>query len=259
MSIRATIRDISTYHHLLSGKKVKTAFASASVYDEELIVQAKKLHAGVYLDRGFISPDHVDAEGIMKIGHDPHQNHSIYFVVSENSEIGHPIIATARQIAATNELGFDSFPILEQARLFPKEKQRIKRGLPQDYVEISGLAKAYGVSSMAPLFLYRAMWHYSLKTEQKYWLMACDVRLYKRLKLLFGPSIRQIGDVTPYMGGDVIPAILDVPSSLAVLSNAMPIVNPINRRIRRAILLFFLEGVESKHTLAIDLDNVLSR
>jgi len=243
----------------LSGKLVNTAFASASIYDEELIIQAKKLHASVYLNRGFISPEHVDTQGVMKIDHDPHQDHATYFVVSENSEIGHPIIATARQISASDELGFDSFPILAQARLFPKDKQHIKGGLPQDYVEISGLAKAHEVSSMAPLFLYRAMWHYSLKTEQKYWLMACDLRLYKRLKLLFGPSIRQIGDITPYMGGDIIPAILDVPSSLAVLSNAIPIVNPLNRRIRRAILVFFLEGLESKHSLAIDLDNVLNR
>jgi len=237
---------------------VKTAFASASIYDEELILKAKKLHASVYLNRGFISLDHLNAQGVLKLDHDPHQFHATYFVVTENSEIGNPIIATARQISATEELGFDSFPILDKARLFPKDKRRIKRGLPQDYVEISGLAKAVGVSSMAPLFLYRAMWHYSLTTEQKYWLMACDVRLYKRLKLLFGPSIRQIGESSLYQGGDVIPAILDIPSSLAVVSNTMPIFNPLNRQIRRAILIFFLEGLESKHSLAIDLDNVLS-
>lgn len=237
------------YHRLLKGNPSNGQFNAVSVYDEDLKLAAKKLHASVYLSRGFISAEHVEETGIMTARHDPHQGHSQYFVVTEPAATGPAVIATARQIFSTPAQGFDSFPIMKLAKLYPVENRQINIGEPQDYVEISGLAKSFGMSSMVPLFLYRTMWHYSLETEQKYWLMACDVRLYKRLKLLFGPSIRQIGDVSQYQGGDVVPAILDVHRSHEVLSSAMPVVNPLNRRIRRSVLAFFLDGLNDKHTL----------
>ncbi len=235
------------YHQLLKGNPGRGQFNAVSVYDEDLKHAAKKLHASVYLSRGFISPEHIEETGIMTAHHDPHQGHSQYFVVTEPASTGPVIIATARQIFSTSAQGFGSFPILKLAKLYDAENRRIIEGSPLDYVEISGLAKALGVSAIVPLFLYRTMWHYSLEMEQKYWLMACDVRLYKRLKLLFGPSIRQIGDVSRYQGGDVVPAILDVHHSHEVLSNAMPIVNPLNRRIRRSVLAFFVDGLNDKH------------
>jgi hypothetical protein len=47
--------------------------------------------------------------------------------------------------------------------------------------------------------------------------MACDVRLYYRLKLLYGPALTKIGKQTHYQGGDVIPVALHIPRGMAYM------------------------------------------
>jgi hypothetical protein len=76
--------------------------------------------------------------------------------------------------------------------------------------------------------------------------MACDVRLYERLKVLFGPALKKIGNQTPYPGGDVIPAVLFPQDALAALLDDQPI-NPITRRLRHQVIRFLLEGISLDH------------
>jgi hypothetical protein len=53
-----------------------------------------------------------------------------------------------------------------------------------------------------------------VNTAMSYWIMACDVAAVSSgYDMLFGPAILQIGKLTPYFGGDVVPAALHIPSS----------------------------------------------
>jgi hypothetical protein len=94
------------------------------------------------------------------------------------------------------------------------------------------------------------MWHHSLKTKHTLWLLACDVRLFVRLKLLFGPSIIKIGRVTPYYGGDVVPAVLIVQNSITDLKKSLARASVWEKPLRHRIARFMLMGVPVEHLSA---------
>jgi hypothetical protein len=207
--------------------------------DKALIDAAKKLHAATYLRRGFVLPSDIIGD---KLSHrtDPHQHHSHYFVVIDKKT--GLISGTARQIRAHRTQGHYSFPLFTQAQLYKYSRDYIEKFKPKECVEISGLVKHKSADSMVPLLLYRALWHYSLRNNHKIWLMACDVRLYERLQLLFGSAIRRAGKTTPYQGGDVVPAIVDIQSSVSALKRSLRSMSWFKWRIRRQIVDFFLHG-----------------
>ncbi len=233
------IRDLIHYSRAFS-RQEHTGMVVKEVDDEAYLIAAKKLHASVYLGRGFVQPEDVD-DGILTEIADPHQKHSTYFVVTEKNS-GH-IIATSRQIEANGRKKHNSFALMGKAFLYPGAVRRIKSHQPEDAVEISGLAKQRGVSKLAPLLLYRAMWHRSLKSKHKLWLLAIDSKLFIRLKLLFGPTIRKSGRVTPYYGGDVVPATLDVQASVVGLNRCLKKATPLQRPLRMAVIRFMINGL----------------
>lgn len=213
------------------------------VETEDHLGQAKRLHAEVYVSRGFVPPEDISKDGTLKRLADPHQHHARYFAVIPGKSDSGEIVAAARQIELDPKKGFDSFPIMRLAHIYPSERAKILRCKPGDFVEISALVKKRGMSSLIPLFLYRAMWHHSLRHEHRYWLMACDVRLYERLKLLFGGAITQIGDVTPYYGGNIVPAKLNLKRSVPAIIKEIQVGSVVNRRIRKSTLQFVLQGL----------------
>jgi hypothetical protein len=242
--IHKTLRYLKTAHQLrklfldldLSGHSV----VELGTY-HELMHEAKRLHASVYLERKFVSPEHVTEEGHLSKTADPHQTHSYYFaVVSKGSA---KIIAVSRQIEHTGDKYLRSFPILEKAEIYERYKTYIAKCPADMIVEISGLAKQRGTSQVAPLLLYRAMWQRSLRLNHGLWLMACDVRLYERLKLMFGPAIVQIGKVTTYQGGDVIPALVRPAQALTELKHFTHQKAYLNKKMRKGIYTFFSEGL----------------
>jgi hypothetical protein len=241
------IRDLIHYSKAFSRREY-TDMVVREVNDDSYLLAAKKLHANVYLSRGFVQENDID-QGVLSTKADPHQKHSTYFVVVEKRS--GRILATSRQIESKREKGHNSFAIMGQAFLYPGAIKRIKNHLPEESVEISGLAKQRGVSKLAPLLLYRAMWHRSLRSKHKLWLLAIDTKLFIRLKLLFGPTIRKAGKVTPYYGGDVVPAILDVQSSITSLNKSLKKrVSPIQRPLRAAVIRFMLNGLPVEHLSA---------
>ena len=175
--------------------------------DSEDFIAAKKLHASVYLAKDFVSESDLE-EDIIHHRSDPHQNHAEYFVVKRRNVV----VAVARQIVYKG-VGehHESYPVLSKAIIFERSRQRIISHHPKEIVEISALVKMKGESSIVPLLLYRALWRHSYKKKHRLWIMACDVRLYERLKILFGATLTRIGQRTPYKGGDVIPVAIDLP------------------------------------------------
>ncbi len=208
--VRHNMSDIYTYWRLFK-REPNVGRYTVTIADEgsDEILAAKKLHASVYLSRGFIEEDDI-FDDVIHEKSDPHQKHAIYFVVKNKQTV----VGVARQIIykGTGPME-ESFPVLSKANIYSRFRAKIERQHPHTIVEISALVKKQGESSIVPIVLYRSLWQYSRKQGHDYWVMACDVRLYNRLRLLFGPSILRIGKVTPYFGGDVIPAALHIPSS----------------------------------------------
>lgn len=215
--LKRKIKDSLTYARVLSNYEFASRYYVKMLTPEDTddIYAAKRLHAAVYLSRGFV--DHTDiSEGIIHDVSDPHQHHSQYFVVKRGSEV----VAVARQITYKGEgAHHESFPILDKAILSERSRRRILSIHPHEITEISALVKKSGESPIAPILLYRELWRHSLRHKHRVWVMACDIRLYERLKLLFGPALTKIGQRTPYKGGDVIPVTINIAAGVSYLQD----------------------------------------
>lgn len=237
--LRYRIRDLIDYLRAFR-KDEHSNFKVEEAIADDYLVAAKKLHAKVYLDRGFIQGKDV-LDGMLTHKADPHQAHSHYFVVIDTKSSR--MVATSRQIELRAGHGHNSFAMVKQANLYKRGRKLIRKHDPAKSIEISGLAKERGVSKIAPLLLYRAMWHRSLREKHTLWLLACDVRLFIRLKLLFGTSISKIGRVTPYYGGDVVPAMMNVQTSVADLGKSLEKAAAFEKPLRHRIARFMLNGI----------------
>lgn len=226
----------------MSGKTDKHRhFSAHSLSDEHDILEAKRLHASVYSRIGFIDSWEVTEDGIIHEDSDPHQRHARYFAIKHKSE--KRVVVTARQIYSDENRGFEAFPIWTQSKLSPEGRAKIQQYNPLKCVEISGLVKKSGTSPYAVLLLYRLMWQHSYRNNDELWLMACDVALYRRLKLLFGDAIERVGENTSYKGGDVVPAIVDVQRSVDIVTAAVKRLHPLQRGLNKNILRFFMSGL----------------
>jgi hypothetical protein len=237
------LRDYAAYVRVFSMPEMKSSYEAHVIdpEDEKLLQQAKELHAATYLRKGFVEI----GETINNIIHetaDPHQAHSTYFAVLHHGKV----VATARQILYKGEgEHHDSFPVLQNAIIYERSRRRIENHHPTHIVEISALSKKSGESAIVPLVLYRCMWQYSRTHDHSLWVMACDIRLFERLKLLFGPTLVKIGKRTAYKGGDVIPIALDIAASqnyVARLLNA-PMGTATIFNLRRRAARFMRYGV----------------
>ncbi|HKX72935.1 MAG TPA: hypothetical protein VJM32_02900 [Candidatus Saccharimonadales bacterium] len=237
--LRYKLRDLVDYLRAFQ-KDEYSSFKVMEVEGDDYLVAAKKLHAKVYLDRGFIREQDI-VDGIISPSADPHQMHSKYFVVIDTK--ASRMVATARQIELRQGRGHHSFAMVKKANLYKRGLKLIRKHDPAKSIEISGLAKERGVSKIAPLLLYRAMWHRSLREKHTLWLMASDVRLFIRLKLLFGKSITKVGRVTPYYGGNVVPSIMCVQESITDLKKSLDSTPWFERPLRHRIARFMLNGL----------------
>lgn len=240
--LRHHIRDFVDYLQAF-WRKEYTNLHVARVESPDYLLAAKKLHAEVYLYRNFVTKKDIRA-GVLNSKVDPYQPHSQYFVVTDKSRAR--VLATARQIQAKPKKGHDSFAMLTHTRLYERSREQILAHAPVDCVEISGLAKHRGVSKLAPLLLYRAMLQHSLRNHHKLWLLACDVRLYVRLKLLFGSAIQQAGPRTFYLGSEVVPAILRLDSAIQSMHKSLRKGNFFEKQLRYRVLRFILKDVPTE-------------
>jgi hypothetical protein len=241
ISIRSLIKDMQVYRVLAGGGLGEQTMQAVALEHPDHVRHAQRLHADVYLRRGFVQPGDIDEDGRLTLLADPHQEHAEYFVVL-GSDDPSDVRAVSRQIRMSAHKGFASFPMLDLAQIDKRHLAMIQQHDPSSCVEISALAKQSGESPMLPLVLYRAMLHRSFEIDDKIWLMACDVRLFQRLKVLFGPAIVQVGKVTPYYGGDVVPAMLKLDEALAGLIAGARDQVPLRRSIRKALPRFFMNG-----------------
>lgn len=237
--IRYHIRDFIDYLRAFR-RKEHTDLRVTKVTSEDYLLAAKRLHAEVYLYRNFITDKDI-RDGIIVPRVDPYQPHSQYFVVLNKNNTH--VIATARQIQAKKAKSHNSFAMVTHTKLYDRAKKTILSYPAVDCVEISGLAKHRGVSKLAPLLLYRAMLHHSIEHEHRLWLLACDVKLFIRLKLLFGPAIQKAGPTTFYLGSNVVPVILRLETCIQEMHKALEKGNIFERMLRYRVARFILKGI----------------
>lgn len=223
----------------LSTGTVDEMFVAEPVSSAEALTAAKRLHASIYLQKQYIAPHMVNRSGVFKKKHDPYQVHADYFVVRRRSD--DLVVAAARQIRYVMDKSHKSFPLLAHLKLYVS-RASLATDLPlENCLEISGLVKQRGITPMAIMLLYREMWRRSLQRGDRYWLMACDRRLYKRLSLLFGKTIKQIGPVTHYLGSPVVPALLNLSKSKEMLMAETKSRNFLKRALKRKVVNFLMK------------------
>src|SRR4051794_12857567 len=84
----------------VSGYQVEVASSA------DMLAEAQRLHAKVYLHRRYVKPHQVGPDGRLTAEVDPHRENSVYFVVRR----GRQVVAAARQIGARADRGHASFP-----------------------------------------------------------------------------------------------------------------------------------------------------
>lgn len=237
--LRKHFRDLIDYWYAFQNDD-QAALRVFEVDSESYRIAARRLHAAVYLSRNFVEERDV-ADGFLSLKIDPYHSHSQYFIVVDKKT--GELVATSRQVKARRSRGYNSFAMFTHTPLYKRAIKLITRHDPLDCVEISGLAKHRGVSKIAPLLLYRAMWQHSIERQHKLWLLLCDYRLFARLKLLFGPAIQKVGPVTFYLGSDSVPASLRLTSSIRDLERAIDNAAWFQRWLRRRTVQFMLKGI----------------
>jgi hypothetical protein len=204
---------------------------------------AKKLHARTYLRVGIQPAEAITSDGHIALAFDPYQAHAQYFTVQDLRDEPRTV-AAARVIFAGPGSGLDSFPFFREGRsLYPRYRRLLEAVDPAACGEISALVREPGTNGKAALMLYRAIWHHALSEQYEYLLVLCKARLYRRCKIIFGPSWIRAGPSYDRLTNiREIPVIIDVRGSLdAALTLSR--VNPVKRRVKLKALRFFLRGL----------------
>jgi hypothetical protein len=211
---------------------------------------AKELHARTYLRVGIQSAEALTSDGHIGLAADPYQGHAQYFSVQDFRDGGSRTVAAARVIFAAPGYGFDSFPFFREKRpLYPRYRSLLEALDPATCGEISALVREPGTNGKAALMLYRAMWHYALSQGYESLLVLCKARLYRRCKIIFGPSWIRVGPSYDRLANiREIPVMIDVRHSL---DEALTLsrVNPLKRRIKLKALEFFVRGLPEEAIL----------
>lgn len=207
---------------------------------------AKELHARTYRRVGIQPQEAITADGHIGLAFDPYQAHAQYFSVQDvrDGRDGPRTVAAVRVILADPDSGLDSFPMFREKRpLYPRYRALLEGLDPATCGEISALVREPGTNGKASLMLYRAVWHYALSQHHTYLLVLCKARLYRRCKVIFGNSWIRVGPGYDRVANiREIPVVIDIGGSL---DEALTLsrVNPVQRRIKRKALQFFVRGL----------------
>jgi hypothetical protein len=166
------------------------------------ILQARRLHASVYLASGFVAPEDLAADGTIGVHKDPWPAVSAYFAVIHDGIV----TATARQICVYDAA---QLPALRLSELDQAEVAKVLDLAPDAVVEISALAAGAEARGPDVTAVYSRMWRESVERGHQVWVMAVDRRLYAHLRRAYcGRALRPIGPAQHYLGSLVVPAVL---------------------------------------------------
>lgn len=217
-------------------------------HDEGDVLAARRLQAREYLIKNFIEPQHIDQEsGTLTDEYDPYVESSRYFVIKfPDGEIA----ATSRQILFNPDKGEASFPVLASCDIYDDCRKYIESVGLENCVEISALAKDHRYSDMiATAQLYKEMWQHAVEQDgdDVLWLIAASPSLYRNLKMSFDGAVVQMGDITPYPGEEVIPAMINPRAAARMILDSLSKDGEALRRLRIGILRTYMEGLNRRY------------
>lgn len=232
--------SLLTSYRETSLKKLTDRYTVRCVTQGRYFLEAKKLHAEVYLRYGFIKPINV-VDGMIDEKTDPYAKHAEYFVAIDKER--DQVVALIRQIHQRHGA---TLPLLRH-QLTSRTYQHVHKN---DIVELSAFAKKPGVDSRVTLLLFREMLIRSSERGHQYWVFACDKNVYTRLKTLFGGLLKRTGPDVFYMGSDVVPAEIELDHLVAGLRQSYQRSLPPLRGVRRFLYSSFMPVVnQSKFSI----------
>jgi hypothetical protein len=211
--------------------------------EPSLIAAARRLVARRYLAEGYIEAGDITVDGIMESSVDPYHATSAYFVaVNAHNQV----VATIRQVGYDPERGVSSFPFCAHLDLHEQTWTALNTAPPEDWVELSGLAKEPWVDTTVANRLYREMWARSFSQGHEFWLIATHPRFARWLKGIFMSSVQIAGDPMEYLGSQTQPLLMQVVASLDGVCEKFR--TSASERVRdrcRATAQYFLEGIDA--------------
>ncbi|MBW4061069.1 hypothetical protein HJC99_00650 [Candidatus Saccharibacteria bacterium] len=238
----STLKHLLRYHKILLLGSDKSYNAAPAVRPDDDRA-ARQLHAKIYRELGYVTPDGVNHLGLMTPAADPYGHKAVYFAVWSSAKTASAPVATGRIIEAAPGDDHMAFQMYNELTLSPEAVATIGSFDPSTCAEVSGLAKRRGESTVAILLLYRAMWQYSIGRHHKLWLMAVDERLFGRIQQLFGPAFQVAGEPVFFRGHTVVPAMLNLETSIDKLIRASKTGSPWQRLVRARLAAFMLHGL----------------
>lgn len=219
-------------HHLATVKRYRKTsiedlakrYVVRKVTTGRYLNEARRLHAGIYLAHDFVVKTDITAAGYLTKKADPHSEHAEYFVAIDTKS--DEVVALVRQI---HQRSGHTLPVFHH-RLTKANYAHVHK---DDIVEISAFAKKPGTDSRVTLLLFREMLQHSRRQGHQYWVFACDSKVYRSLKTLFGKLLQKTGPEVFYMGSAVVPAEVDLDRALGRLRRNYRYSIPPLRQVRK--------------------------
>ncbi|MFI7589311.1 hypothetical protein ACIB24_19770 [Spongisporangium articulatum] len=189
-------------------------FLTAEVLTEPKDVDAaRRLAASVYVRYGYAQAGDLTVEGTLDEEHDPWVVQSTYFGVLRD---GRPV-ASARQIMTDR---VEQLPGLRLPGLFPDDLTRLTALRGDEVIEISQVVRSRGAANLIDATaVYVRMWQHSLQKRHQAWVLAIDSHVYRQVRtLLSGDAMRPIGPELEYFGSLVIPSVIWLDETNAILT-----------------------------------------
>lgn len=178
--------------------------------DPDVIQEARKLQAIVYLERHYITPGEM-VDGVMSSSVDPWVRNSVYFVARDAANC---IVGVVRLILWDPRR---KLPSLMHCDIWPEHEEYVTALLPA-VAEVSALAVSRGTPGFTALALYQAIWDYGRRHGHLIWLMLVDPPLRNLLHSGLGPISYPIGPKQWFMGGNLVPAAIRTCDTHAIIS-----------------------------------------
>lgn len=217
---------------------------------ETIKQQSQELQTTVYLDKGYITADEIDDDGVYR---DAYVDRSVYFF-AENSLRD----STCRYIKADKKDGIMSLPTAKRFSidhdvvLAASGVDRLSSLQPKHVIEVSALASMQrgdiNIGRRGKLdttrLMYARILRDSLDQGHKLWLLNTHEALVRHLEIMLGKEqIYRLGETKEYMGSPTVPVAINPQD---VVRTALIDETPTGE-MKRQYLKEMLRGVSDRH------------
>lgn len=211
---------------------------------------AQELHTKVYLEKGFITGEDLDEDGLFV---DEYSDRSVHILAHSSKRR-----TACRYIQATRREGIMSLPTAKHFSIDPEvikkvaSVRRLTDLKSKEVIEVSGLVSvqedAEGESPRDELnatrLLYAQILRESLDAGHKLWLLNTHKELIRSLRILVGhEQVHELGEIKEYMGSPTVPVAINPQEVVRAVLEAEGRLGDMKREYLKETL----EGVSDKH------------